>query len=67
LAVLAGDTLYARAFWLLVENVPERVNSLVAQATRKMGEGEMKEVEIEKNLKLSEKEYLKIIEGKMRL
>jgi len=63
-AILAGDYLFAKAFGLMSEiSIPEIVTS-AADTAQIMCFGEFYEIQNEGNLKLSLKEYLKIIEMK---
>ena len=71
-AINAGDALFARAFEILstVEVTPEVFRELVydvACMVRQIGEGQQWDMEFEKQKKVTEEEYLKMIERKTAL
>jgi len=64
LAVLAGDFFYCRAIDILLSQNNIRILRLVTDAITKTTEGEIFEIVQTHNIHTTEKEYLKIIEGK---
>jgi len=64
LAVLAGDFFYCRAIDILLSQNNMRILRLVTDAITKTTEGEIFEIVQTHNIHTTEKEYLKIIEGK---
>lgn len=63
LALLTGDTLYSRAFGILIRNLPhEHLNSIV-ELNELMCQAEIENEHVDKT-KISKEEYLHIIKGK---
>lgn len=63
-SVLAGDFLYSRAIQLLVADGDMRILQAFADATVSMVEGEVLQLQLLRDLRTSEAEYLKIVTGK---
>lgn len=63
-SVLVGDFLYARAFEMLVKLGNIKVMNILAQATRKIAEGEVHQLMNVNNPDTSEAEYMEVIKGK---
>ena len=63
-SVLVGDFLYARAFEMLVELGNLRVMNSLAQATRKIAEGEVNQLMNVNNPETTEADYMEVIRGK---
>lgn len=63
-SVLAGDFLYSRAIQVLVADGDIRILQAFADATVAMVEGEVLQLQLLRDLRISEAEYLKIIAGK---
>lgn len=64
ISVLAGDFLYARSLQILVADGDLAVMQAFADATVRMTEGEVREVQMAGNLDLTYEEYLEIIISK---
>ncbi len=64
ISVLAGDFLYARSLQILVADGDLAVMQAFADATVRMTEGEVREVQMAGNLELTYDEYLEIIISK---
>lgn len=63
-SILVGDYLYARSFDLMTRYGNERIIKCLAQATTAMAEGEVFQLTKVGDIGITEKDYLKIIEGK---
>jgi len=63
-SVLAGDFLFSRAIQILVADGDLRILQAFADATVAMIEGEVLQLQLLRDLKISEAEYLKIVTGK---
>ena len=63
-SVLAGDFLFSRAIQILVADGDIRILQAFADATVAMIEGEVLQLQLLRNLKIGEAEYLKIVTGK---
>jgi len=63
-SVLAGDFLFSRAIQLLVADGDIRILQAFADATVAMIEGEVLQLQLLRDLRISEAEYLKIVTGK---
>lgn len=64
ITVLLGDHLYIRSISLSLESRLPRVTSILAEASVRMIEGEIKEYGLNGDLSLKEKDYLDIIDRK---
>ncbi len=60
-AVLAGDSLFASAFFILTSAVGPEVMRTLSQAAERMCGGEIRQIRHKFNLNLEEEDYLKII------
>jgi octaprenyl-diphosphate synthase len=63
-SVLAGDFLFSRAIQLLVADGDMRILQTFADAAVAMIEGEVLQLQLLRDLKISEADYLKIVTGK---
>jgi octaprenyl-diphosphate synthase len=63
-AILMGDYLYSKAFSLLVRNRMYVAMDLLAEATHRMSQGELRQIEQKNRLDLTEAEYMRVIEEK---
>ena len=63
-AILMGDYLYSKAFSILVRNRMYDAMDLLADATHRMSQGELRQIEQKNRLDLTEEEYLRVIEEK---
>lgn len=64
IAVLAGDTLYAKAFLILSNSLPRESEQIITQVIEKMC---VAEIDQAKEDEVSQQKYFKIIEGKTAL
>ncbi|MDI6786601.1 MAG: polyprenyl synthetase family protein [bacterium] len=64
ISVISGDYLFSKAILLLTDNAEKRVLKIMAQAISKVCEGEMIQQQKQFNDKMSQEEYLEIIEKK---
>lgn len=63
-AILMGDYLYSKAFSILVNHRMYDAMDLLAEATHRMSQGELRQIEQKNRLDLTEAEYLRVIEEK---
>lgn len=63
-AILMGDYLYSKAFSILVNRRMYEAMDLLADATHRMSQGELRQIEQKNRLDLSETEYMRVIEEK---
>jgi octaprenyl-diphosphate synthase len=63
-SVLAGDFLYSRAIQILVADGDMRILRAFADATVSMTAGEILQLQLLRDLKINEEDYLRIITGK---
>ena len=63
-SVLVGDFLYSRAIQILVADGDMRILQAFADATVCMTEGEVLQLQLLRDLKISEADYLRIVTGK---
>jgi octaprenyl-diphosphate synthase len=63
-AILMGDYLYSKAFSILVRNRMYVAMDLLAEATHRMSQGELRQIEQKNRLDLTEAEYMRVIEEK---
>jgi octaprenyl-diphosphate synthase len=63
-AILVGDYLYSKAICHIVGFRNQDVNECLAEACRKMAEGELMQLSYKDDASISEREYLKIVEHK---
>jgi octaprenyl-diphosphate synthase len=63
-AILMGDYLYSKAFSILVHRRMYEAMDLLADATHRMSQGELRQIEQKNRLDLSEGEYMRVIEEK---
>ncbi len=63
-AILMGDYLYSKAFSILVTHRMYEAMDLLAEATHRMSQGELRQIEQKNRLDLTEAEYLRVIEEK---
>jgi len=63
-AILMGDYLYSKAFSILVYHRMYDAMDLLAEATHRMSQGELRQIEQKNRLDLTEAEYLRVIEEK---
>jgi len=63
-AILMGDYLYSKAFSILVNRRMYDAMDLLAEATHRMSQGELRQIEQKNRLDLTEAEYLRVIEEK---
>jgi len=63
-AILMGDYLYSKAFSILVRNRMYDAMDLLAEATHRMSQGELRQIEQKNRLDLSEAAYMRVIEEK---
>lgn len=63
-AILMGDYLYSKAFSILVRNRMYDAMDLLADATHRMSQGELRQIEQKNRLDLTETEYMRVIEEK---
>lgn len=66
-SVLVGDFLYSRAFQLMTDLNRHSVIRIIANATNRIAEGEVRQLENIGNADLLESEYIDIIRGKSAL
>lgn len=64
ISIISGDYLFSRAILLLTNNFEKKVMEIIAQAVSKICEGEMKQQQKQYDDKISQEEYLKVIENK---
>lgn len=63
-AVLAGDNLFASAFFILTTDMTPEVMHILSGAAERMCEGEIRQIKHRFDLNLEEEKYLSIIEDK---
>jgi len=63
-AILMGDYLYSKAFSILVRNRMYGAMDLLADATHRMSQGELRQIEQLDRIDLTEAEYMRVIEEK---
>lgn len=63
-AILMGDYLYSKAFSILVNHRMYDAMDLLAEATHRMSQGELRQIEQKNRLDLTEAEYLRVIQEK---
>lgn len=63
-AILMGDYLYSKAFSILVRNRMYGAMDLLAEATHRMSQGELRQIEQRNRIDLTEAEYMRVIEEK---
>ncbi len=63
-AILMGDYLYSKAFSILVTKRMYEAMDLLADATHRMSQGELRQIEQKNRLDLTEQEYLRVIDEK---
>ena len=63
-AILMGDYLYSKAFSILVHKRMYEAMDLLADATHRMSQGELRQIEQKNRLDLTEAEYMRVIEEK---
>jgi octaprenyl-diphosphate synthase len=63
-AILMGDYLYSKAFSILVNRRMYEAMDLLADATHRMSQGELRQIEQKNRLDLTEPEYMRVIEEK---
>ncbi len=63
-AILMGDYLYSKAFSILVTKRMYEAMDLLADATHRMSQGELRQIEQKNRLDLSEQEYMRVIDEK---
>jgi len=63
-SVLVGDFLYSRAFEMMVELDDMRVMGIMANATNKIAEGEVMQLLNSHNIKVTEEQYLNVVQHK---
>ncbi len=63
-SILIGDYLYSKAVCQAVLLKNQEINETLAEACRKMSEGEILQLSHHENWQMTEKEYLKIVEWK---
>lgn len=63
-AILMGDYLYSKAFSILVRNRMYGAMDLLAEATHRMSQGELRQIEQKNRLDLTEAEYMRVIDEK---
>lgn len=63
-AILMGDYLYSKAFSILVRHRMYVAMDLLAEATHRMSQGELRQIEQWNRLDLTEAEYMRVIEEK---
>jgi len=63
-SILVGDYLYSRAMCQAVSLNNREVNTTLAEACRRMTEGEVLQLSLNGHLKISEEDYLRIVEYK---
>jgi octaprenyl-diphosphate synthase len=59
-----GDYLYSKAFSILVRNRMYAAMDLLAEATHRMSQGELRQIEQKNRLDLTEAEYMRVIDEK---
>jgi geranylgeranyl pyrophosphate synthase len=67
IAILIGDCLFAKAFYLLSQYFKGEILQILSQTVRLICEGEIEQVRLRFNSHLSEKKYLEIIKNKTGL
>jgi len=63
-AILMGDYLYSKAFSILVNRKMYQAMDLLADATHRMSQGELRQIEQKNRLDLTEREYMRVIDEK---
>jgi octaprenyl-diphosphate synthase len=63
-AILMGDYLYSKAFSIMVTHRMYEAMDLLAEATHRMSQGELRQLEQKNRLDLTEPEYMRVIEEK---
>jgi len=63
-AILMGDYLYSKAFSILVRSRMYGAMDLLAEATHRMSQGELRQIEQKHRIDLTEHEYLRVIDEK---
>ena len=63
-AILMGDYLYSKAFSILVTKRMYEAMDLLADATHRMSQGELRQIEQKNRLDLTEREYMRVIDEK---
>lgn len=63
-SILVGDFLFSRAFELMVKTESIMVLEIIAEASKKISEGEILQLDALHNIEQSEENYLRIIEAK---
>jgi len=63
-AILMGDYLYSKAFSILVRARMYGAMDLLAEATHRMSQGELRQIEQRNRIDLTEAEYMRVIEEK---
>lgn len=63
-AILMGDYLYSKAFSILVREKMYGSMDLLAEATHRMSQGELRQIEQKNRIDLTEAQYMKVIEEK---
>ena len=63
-AILMGDYLYSKAFSILVTKRMYEAMDLLAEATHRMSQGELRQIEQKNRLDLTEQEYMRVIDEK---
>ncbi len=63
-AILMGDYLYSKAFSILVTRRMYEAMDLLAEATHRMSQGELRQIEQKNRLDLTEQAYMRVIDEK---
>ena len=63
-AILMGDYLYSKAFSIMVREKMYGSMDLLAEATHRMSQGELRQIEQKNRIDLTEAEYMRVIEEK---
>ena len=63
-AILMGDYLYSKAFSIMVRARMYDAMDLLAEATHRMSQGELRQIEQRNRIDLTEAEYMRVIEEK---
>ncbi|HXF58589.1 MAG TPA: polyprenyl synthetase family protein, partial [Candidatus Saccharimonadales bacterium] len=63
-AILMGDYLYSKAFSIMVTKRMYEAMDLLAEATHRMSQGELRQIEQKNRLDLTEQEYMRVIDEK---
>jgi len=63
-AILMGDYLYSKAFSIMVTKRMYQAMDLLAEATHRMSQGELRQIEQKNRLDLTEQEYMRVIDEK---